>query len=338
MKTDKKKTAVLQDIRIKEPNGREEDCLGAFLRAIGKYKLLTAEEEKSLGKVVRKAMVLAEQHPQLKLNLAKPVATLHQAETIGISLQELNTTLKRASNARKKIIEANLRLVVVLAKGYARKQEESLVDLIQEGSVGLNRAAEKFDPDLGFKFSTYASCWIRQAITRSITQQSRTIRLPVMVHEQVNKLKRITKVLTEQSGCTPKVTQLAEVMGLPYEKILNLQRWSRSVCSTDIVTGEFADSKCTIGELIEAEDQILPNLEKLDYLATLTLLMEDSNERERNILTWRFGLDGEAPMTAKEIGSILNITHYRVRQISNLELKRLAAKAHELGLSAPEIL
>lgn len=337
MKT-KKKTTVLQDMRIKEPNGREEDCLGSFLRAIGKYRLLSAEEEKSLGRIVRRAMTIIEQHPQLKLNLARPLATLQDAETVGISLEELTIILKRASNARKKLIEANLRLVVLLAKGYARKQEESLVDLIQEGSVGLNRAAEKFDPDKGFKFSTYASCWIRQAITRSITQQSRTIRLPVMVHEQVNKLQRVTKVLSEQKGCTPKVAEIAEVMGLPYQKIINLQRWSLSVCSSDIVVGEFADSKCTIGELIEAEDKITPNLEKLDYQATLNLLMEDTKPRERKILTWRYGLDGEAPMTAKEIGAILDITHYRVRQISNVELKRLTAKAQKLGLVAPEIL
>lgn len=321
--------------RTKTP--RELDCLGSFLNLIGRHKLLTEQETNDYSLSVRKAMTIVEANPALKLNLTMKSFTEEQAKAVGMSQKELNIIFNRAAHAKNKLIVSNLRLVVILAKGYARRQEESLVDLIQEGSVGLNRAAEKFDSTKGFKFSTYASCWIRQSISRSITQHSRAIRLPAMVYEEVNKLKRTVKAFTADKGYNPTIAELATLLGKSEERVQQLHNWCRRVCSSDITVKQ-GNSDTTLEELMPSPDNTDLILQEIGYPTVLEMMMSDTPDRERKLLNWKYGLDGEEPLSAFEIGAIIGVSPERVRQICNQELKRLKEKADRQGIRGDEVL
>lgn len=331
-------TNTLHSLHIKEPKAdRELDCLGSFLNLMGRHRLLTEEETLSYSRTVRKAMQIIEAHPSLKLNLTYRFSKddkLH--EVIGLSPEELNRIFDRAAHAKNKLIVSNLRLVVILAKGYARRQEESLIDLIQEGSVGLNRAVEKFDPTKGYKFSTYASCWIRQSISRSISQHSRVIRLPTMIYEQVNKLKRTIKAFNEEKGRLPTIAELAKLLGKTEERVQQLHDWCKRVCSSDIIVKQ-SDSDTTLGELMPSPNDTDLILQEIGYSTVLEELMSDTPERERKLLNWRFGLDGEEPLSAFQIGAIIGVSPERVRQVCNQELRRLKEKAGSQGLKGEEV-
>ena len=331
-------TNTLHSLHTKEPKASKElDCLGSFLNLIGRYKLLTDQETLSYSSTVRKAMKIIEAHPTLELKLPYSFSEegkLH--EVIGLSTKELNLIFNKAAHAKNKLIVSNLRLVVILAKGYARRQGESLIDLIQEGSVGLNRAAEKFDPTKGYKFSTYASYWIRQSISRSISQHSRAIRLPTMVYEEVNKLKRTVKAFREENGYPPTIAELAKILGKSEERVQQLHDWCRRVCSSDVIVKQ-SDSDTTLGELMPSPDNTDLILQEIGYSTVLENMLADTPERERKLLNWKFGLDGEEPLSALEIGAIIGVSPERVRQIYNQELKRLREKADSQGLRGDEV-
>ena len=331
-------TNTLYSLHTKEPKAPQKlDCLGSFLNLIGRHKLLTDEETLTYSNTVRKAMGIIEAYPSLKLNLTCRFSETDKPhEVIGLSCKELNLIFKRATHAKNKLIVSNLRLVVILAKGYNRRQEESLIDLIQEGSVGLNRAAEKFDPTKGYKFSTYASCWIRQSISRSISQHSRVIRLPTMIYEEINKLKKTVKEFIVEKGSAPTVTQLAKLLGKSEERVVQLQDWCRRVCSSDIIVKQ-SDSDTTLGELMPSPDNTDLILQEIGYPIVLKMIMSDTPERERKLLTWRFGLDGEEPLSASEIADLIGVSPERVRQICNQELKRLKEKAVSQGFKSDEV-
>lgn len=278
------------------------DDIRVYLREIGKVPLLSPEQEIALGKQVQAMMPLLQlEHP-----------TLDQQQII-----------RHGRRAKEQMVQANLRLVVAVAKKYQRRGLE-LLDLIQEGNLGLSRAVEKFDPTKGYRFSTYAYWWIRQAMTRSIAQQSRTIRLPVHITEKLNRLKGMSRQLSQQLGRKPTIAELATAMAVDrreIEKLIEHQRCARPV-SLDLRVG--TERETQLGELLESDDP-LPD-EMMDLILVqdqIAILLDTLTERERQVVIARFGLqDGERHSLA-EIGEILHLSRERVRQLERSALTKL---------------
>ena len=258
------------------------DPVRMYLREIGKIPLLTKEEEVELAKRVEAG----------------------------------------DEEAKKKLIEANLRLVVSIAKKYIGRGL-SFLDLIQEGNLGLIRAVEKFDYRKGFKFSTYATWWIRQAITRAIADQARTIRIPVHMAETINKLIRVSRQLVQQLGREPTVEEIAQALELPPEKVEDIQRIAQEPVSLETPIGEEEDSQ--LGDFIEDKDS--PNPEEATAGQLLREQLEEMlgelTEREREVLRLRFGLEDGRAHTLEEVGKRFNVTRERIRQIEAKALRKL---------------
>jgi len=292
------------------------DDIRVYLREIGKVPLLSPDQEIALGKQVQAMMPL--------LDIAQPTP-------------EQQKIIRHGRRAKEQMVQANLRLVVAVAKKYQRRGLE-LLDLIQEGNLGLSRAVEKFDPTKGYRFSTYAYWWIRQAMTRSIAQQSRTIRLPVHITEKLNRLKATSRQLSQQLGRKPTILELAEALAVDrqeIEKLVEHQRRARPV-SLDLRVGTERDTQ--LGELLES-NYPLPD-ETMDLILVqdqIAILLETLTEREREVVIARFGLrDGERRSLA-EIGEILHLSRERVRQLERSALNKLRRQfpkqmQHCLGL------
>ncbi|MGQ9706788.1 MAG: sigma-70 family RNA polymerase sigma factor [bacterium] len=242
-----------------------------------------------------------------------------------LSPEDVTLLAKRAKagnlDAKKALILSNLRLVVKIAKNYIGKGL-SFVDLIEEGNIGLIKAVEKFDYRRGYRFSTYASWWIRQAITRAIANKSRTIRLPVHIVDLVNRYFKIRRELTEKYGGVPPLDKIAKVMKISEEKLQKIIDASQFTKSID---DHLADEESTVADLIEEEPADIPSevvfrLMRREYIEEL---LEQLTEKEREVLMYRFGLMGDKPMTLKETGRILGITRERIRQIEIRALRKL---------------
>jgi RNA polymerase nonessential primary-like sigma factor len=272
-----------------------------YLNGIGKTALLTAEDEVELAKRIEAGL-----YAQHLLDTRKRLGEKRK--------NALATIATDGRAARSHLLEANLRLVVSLAKRYTGRGMP-LLDLIQEGNLGLIRAMEKFDYTKGFKFSTYATWWIRQAITRGMADQSRTIRLPVHLVEQVNKLARIKREMHQTLGREATDEELAEESGIPVEKINDLLEHSRDPVSLDMPVG--ADEEAPLGDFIEdseamsAENTVIAELLHTDIRHVLATL----DEREKQVIQLRFGLDDGQPRTLDQIGKLFGLSRERVRQI-----------------------
>ena len=277
------------------------DLVRVYLNGIGKTALLTAEDEVELAKRIEAGL-----YAQHLLDTRKRLGEKRKNALASIA------TDGRA--ARSHLLEANLRLVVSLAKRYTGRGMP-LLDLIQEGNLGLIRAMEKFDYTKGFKFSTYATWWIRQAVTRGMADQSRTIRLPVHLVEQVNKLSRIKREMHQTLGREATDEELAEESGIPAEKINDLLEHSRDPVSLDMPVG--ADEEAPLGDFIEdseamsAENTVIAELLHTDIRHVLATL----DEREKQVIQLRFGLDDGQPRTLDQIGKLFGLSRERVRQI-----------------------
>jgi RNA polymerase nonessential primary-like sigma factor len=272
-----------------------------YLNGIGKTALLTAEDEVELAKRIEAGL-----YAQHLLDTRKRLGEKRKNALAAIA--------EDGRAARSHLLEANLRLVVSLAKRYTGRGMP-LLDLIQEGNLGLIRAMEKFDYTKGFKFSTYATWWIRQAITRGMADQSRTIRLPVHLVEQVNKLARIKREMHQTLGREATDEELAEESGIPVEKINDLLEHSRDPVSLDMPVG--ADEEAPLGDFIEdseamsAENTVIAELLHTDIRHVLATL----DEREKQVIQLRFGLDDGQPRTLDQIGKLFGLSRERVRQI-----------------------
>ena len=285
------------------------DLVRVYLNGIGKTALLNAEDEVELSKRIEAGL-----YAKHVLATKKRMGPVRKAD--------LATIVAEGEAARAHLLEANLRLVVSLAKRYTGRGMP-LLDLIQEGNLGLIRAMEKFDYAKGFKFSTYATWWIRQAITRGMADQSRTIRLPVHLVEQVNKLARIKRELHQQLGREATLEELAEESGIPAHKIEELLDHSRDPVSLDMPVG--ADEEAPLGDFIEdaeatsAENTVVTNVMHSDVRAVLATL----EEREQQVITLRFGLNDGQPRTLDQIGKRFGLSRERVRQIEREVMAKL---------------
>ena len=285
------------------------DLVRVYLNGIGKTALLNAEDEVELSKRIEAGL-----YAKHVLATKKRMGPVRKAD--------LATIVAEGEAARAHLLEANLRLVVSLAKRYTGRGMP-LLDLIQEGNLGLIRAMEKFDYAKGFKFSTYATWWIRQAITRGMADQSRTIRLPVHLVEQVNKLARIKRELHQQLGREATLEELADESGIPAHKIEELLDHSRDPVSLDMPVG--ADEEAPLGDFIEdaeatsAENTVVTNVMHSDVRAVLATL----EEREQQVITLRFGLNDGQPRTLDQIGKRFGLSRERVRQIEREVMAKL---------------
>ncbi|MBF6176731.1 sigma-70 family RNA polymerase sigma factor [Nocardia blacklockiae] len=295
-----------QDLDAQSPAA---DLVRVYLNGIGKTALLTAADEVELAKRIEAGL-----YAQHLLETGKRLSATRK--------RDLAILVRDGQAARQHLLEANLRLVVSLAKRYTGRGMP-LLDLIQEGNLGLIRAMEKFDYTKGFKFSTYATWWIRQAITRGMADQSRTIRLPVHLVEQVNKLARIKRELHQQLGREATDAELAAESGIPEEKISDLLDHSRDPVSLDMPVG--SDEEAPLGDFIEdseatsAESAVIAGLMHRDVRSVLATL----DEREQQVIRLRFGLDDGQPRTLDQIGKLFGLSRERVRQIEREVMAKL---------------
>ena len=293
--------------------GFSVDSVRMYLSQIGRVELLSAEQEVELAKRIEAGMYAADRLQQSEAAVGTLPAQLRR---------DLGWIVRDGQRAKNHLLEANLRLVVSLARRYTGRGL-ALLDLIQEGNLGLIRAVEKFDYAKGFKFSTYAIWWIRQAITRAIADQVRTIRIPVHVVEVINKLRRVQRELLQDFGRDPTSEELAKEMGVTVEKVLEIQQYARQPLSLDQTIGEEGDSP--LGEFIEdiqattAVDALFFSLLQSQLQSALATLPE----REANVIRLRFGLTDGQPHTLDEIGRLHGVTRERVRQIETKTIAKL---------------
>lgn len=273
------------EITVDNVDAFADDSVRLYLREIGKIPLLTQEEE---------------------LELAKKAA-------------------KGDKKAKDKMVEANMRLVVSIAKRYSGRGLDFL-DLIQEGNTGLLRAVEKFDPDKGFKFSTYATWWIRQAITRAIADQARTIRIPVHMVETINKVLRATRKLTQELNREPTIEEVAKEMDMEPEKVEYVMKIKQDIASLDQSVGRDGDDEDSVlGDFVEDEERISPEDSAANQILKeqLATIISTLSEREQKIIKLRFGIGGGRPHTLEEVGAEFSVTRERIRQIEAKALSKL---------------
>lgn len=311
----------LEKIDLSVPDGVSiEDPVRMYLKEIGKVPLLTAEEEINLAQSMEDGAVAAEKIEILKSRLAE--STEEEAEQIRTDIAEQQKLVDSGAEAKKSLAEANLRLVVSIAKRYVGRGMLFL-DLIQEGNLGLIKAVEKFDYRKGYKFSTYATWWIRQAITRAIADQARTIRIPVHMVETINKLIRVSRQLLQELGREPTPEEISDEMNMPVERVREILKISQEPVSLETPIGEEEDSH--LGDFIQDDNVPVPA-----DAAAFTLLKEQLvevlgtlTEREQKVLRLRFGLDDGRARTLEEVGKEFNVTRERIRQIEAKALRKL---------------
>ena len=302
------------------------DSVRAYLRDIGRIPLLEHEEEILLGRKVQRLMEIKEIESEMEVKSQDDLAGI-----LGLTPKDLKRQLREGEKAKDKMVTANLRLVVSVAKKYTKRNME-LLDIIQEGTIGLVRGVEKFDPGRGYKFSTYAYWWIRQGITRAIAEKSRAIRLPIHVTENLNKLKKAQRELSQINGEMPTVFQLAEYLEFTVDEIKDLMCKSRQPTSLEIKIGENRDT--ALIDLLEDETQ-LPEmlLERQSIKENIREIIHELPEMQAAVVRMRYGIGEEVlePMSMTAIGQVLNMSRDRVRTLENKALRAIREQSENLS-------
>ena len=315
------KAKALASIKVGPKGVYTEDSIRVYLQEIGRIRLLRPDEEIELARKIADLLQLEELAAQFEVDHGHHPDTKEWAVLVDMPVIKFRRRLMLGRRAKEKMVQSNLRLVVSIAKKYMNRGL-SFQDLIQEGSLGLIRAAEKFDHEKGYKFSTYATWWIRQAITRAIADQSRTIRLPVHLYETISRIKKTTKVLSQEFGRKPTEEEIAESMEMTIEKLRFIAKSAQLPISLETPIGKEEDSR--LGDFIEAdienpEQDVAKNLLREDLEGVLATL----SPRERDVLRLRYGLDDGRMKTLEEIGQIFDVTRERIRQIEAKALRKL---------------
>jgi RNA polymerase primary sigma factor len=310
---DEEESEALRQARKDAELTASADSVRAYLKQIGKVALLNAEEEVELAKRIEAGLYAT----QLMSEFAEKGEKLPAAQR-----RDMSWICRDGDRAKNHLLEANLRLVVSLAKRYTGRGM-AFLDLIQEGNLGLIRAVEKFDYTKGYKFSTYATWWIRQAITRAMADQARTIRIPVHMVEVINKLGRIQRELLQDLGREPTPEELAKEMDITPEKVLEIQQYAREPISLDQTIGDEGDSQ--LGDFIEDSEAVVA-VDAVSFTLLqdqLQSVLETLSEREAGVVRLRFGLTDGQPRTLDEIGQVYGVTRERIRQIESKTMSKL---------------
>jgi RNA polymerase nonessential primary-like sigma factor len=314
--------------KVSQSKTFDRDLVGAYLREIGRIPLLTHEEELFYGKQVQKMMKILQQKEVFKQKLYREPTLGELATELQQNETEITKILQQGQRAKNKMIVANLRLVITIAKKY-QKRDLEFPDLIQEGTLGLERGVEKFDPSFGYKFSTYAYWWIRQGITRAISQKARLIRLPTHVTEMLNKIKKVRRELSQQLGRNPTHAEISLVLNLEPSEICKYLTLARPSISLEQKVGDNEDTE--LKELLSDEKTSADNYLIQECLRQdIEKLLAELKPLQQKILILRFGLKDGCPLSLTEIGKRLKMNRESVRQIEQQALFSLRRCRHKI--------